>query len=155
MGTGRSKQHLPMIVWNEQFVTGSDTIDQQHRTLIHNFNHLECLLTDTNPTRADCEFLIHMLDFLEGYVETHFRYEEDCMERHRCPVHAKNKQAHGQFMILFREFRSRSHAEGFRPEVIRSLYQTLGEWIQHHFLQVDTRLRPCIAAAADPVPVAD
>ena len=53
-----------MVNWTERFATGSKVIDQQHRMLINNLNHLESMLTDTNPTREEGEFLIHLIDFL-------------------------------------------------------------------------------------------
>lgn len=135
-----------MVIWTEQFATGSDTLDQQHRLLINNLNLLESLLADTNPSREQGEFLIHLVDFLESYANTHFKFEEECMERYRCPAHAQNKQAHAQFMGFLREFKERCRVQGLRPEVLQSLYQRLSSWVEGHILGVDTRLRPCIKA---------
>lgn len=137
-----------MIEWNEQFKTGSDTIDQQHQMLIHNINHLECLLTETNPTRETCGFLIDLIDYLESYTERHFRFEEDCMEKHRCPAHAKNKQAHGEFMAFFKLFKEETRHKGFRPDAVRTLHQTISLWIEEHILIVDIQLKPCLKAQA-------
>ncbi|MGB7768001.1 MAG: bacteriohemerythrin [Verrucomicrobiia bacterium] len=133
-----------MILWTEQFVTGSSTIDQQHRMLINNINHLESMLTETNPSREECEFLVHLVDFLESYAGTHFQFEEHCMEKHRCPAHAQNKQAHEKFLKFIHQFKERYEREGLRLDVLRSLHQFLSSWIEEHILQVDTQLRPCI-----------
>ncbi len=135
-----------MVQWNEQFVTGSSKLDSQHRMLINNINHLEEMLTTTNPTRAECEFVIHLVEFLEDYANMHFDLEEQCMARHRCPAHEKNKQGHEQFRVFFKHFKERYHAEGFRREVLLSLHKAVSEWIEGHILQVDTQLRPCIKA---------
>ena len=97
-------QDLNMVPWNEKFSTGSSELDLQHRTLINNINHLEQMLTTTNLTREECEFLIHLVDFLETYADTHFNFEEQCMERYRCPAHQKNKQAHNQFRGFVQHF---------------------------------------------------
>jgi len=133
-----------MVLWNEQFVTGSSKLDLQHRTLINNINHLEEMLTTTNLTREECEFVIHLVDFLENYADTHFNFEEQCMARYRCPAHVKNKQAHEQFRVFFQHFKERYKAEGFRREILLGLHKTLNLWIEEHILQVDTQLRPCI-----------
>jgi hemerythrin len=133
-----------MVLWTEQFETGSSLIDQQHRMLINNINHLESMLTDTNPSREEGEFLTHLVDFLESYAGAHFQFEEECMERYRCPAHAKNKQAHEEFLKFIHQFKERSEKEGLRPDVLRSLHRSLSSWIQEHILQVDTQLRPCI-----------
>lgn len=133
-----------MVLWNEQFATGLETIDQQHRTLINNINHLESLLTDANLTPVQCEFLIGMIEFLELYARTHFNFEERCMRQYRCPVHEKNKQAHEQFLLFFVEFKARYKTEGMTPDVLRRLHQLLSSWIQEHILQVDIQLKHCV-----------
>jgi hemerythrin len=133
-----------MVQWNERFLTGSSKLDLQHRTLINNINHLEDMLMTTNPTREECEFLIHLVEFLESYADTHFNVEEECMERYRCPAHKRNKEAHEQFRTFFKEFKERYRVEGFRREILLDLYQTLSQWIEGHILAVDTQLRPCI-----------
>jgi len=133
-----------MVFWTDKFLTGSDRIDQQHRVLINNINHLEGMLTDTNPTPEECEFLIHLIDFLESYAQTHFQFEEQCMESYRCPAHAKNKEAHAQFLALFHGFKERCRQEGFRQEILKSLHRALHTWIEEHILAVDIQLRPCL-----------
>jgi hemerythrin len=135
-----------MVIWNAQFETGSSRLDQQHRTLINNLNHLEDMLMTTNPTRAECEFLIHLVEFLENYADTHFNEEEGCMERYRCPAHQKNKEAHEQFRAFFKQFKLRYQAKGFRREILLELHKTLSQWIEEHILRVDTQLRACIKA---------
>ena len=135
-----------MVLWNEQFLVGSDKLDQQHLMLINNINHLEGMLAITNPNREECEFVIHLVNFLESYADTHFEFEEQCMERYRCPVHKQNQQAHEQFRAFFQHFKERYKAEGFRHELILSLHKTISQWIEQHILHVDTQLKPCIKA---------
>lgn len=136
-----------MIEWTEQFRTGSDALDQQHQMLIHNINHLECLLSETNPNREAYDFLIHLINYLESYTEKHFQFEEECMERYRCPIHEKNKQAHKAFMLYFQQFKEDVRRKGIRPEALRALHQTMSRWIEEHILRVDTQIRPCLKAA--------
>ena len=133
-----------MVQWNEQFATGSSQLDQQHLMLINNINHLEGLLTVSNPSRDECEFLLHLVDFLESYANTHFIYEEQCMERYRCPAHKKNQQAHEQFRRYFQDFKERNKVAGFRREIVLELHQAVSRWIEEHILRVDTLLKPCI-----------
>lgn len=133
-----------MLPWNEQFATGSPTIDSQHRMLISNINHLEGMLNNTNLNREECDFLIHLVDFLESYAESHFKFEEQCMERYRCPAHRQNKAAHEQFLTFLQQFKERYRTEGFRLEVLKSLHAALSLWLEDHILKVDTQLRACI-----------
>jgi len=133
-----------MVLWTKRFATGSDTIDQQHRMLINNINHLEAMLTNTNPSRTECDFLIHLVDFLETYADHHFKFEEGCMERHHCPAHTRNKEAHGQFLQFISNYKARVKVEGFRQEALVQLHSTLGKWIEEHILRIDTQLKPCL-----------
>ena len=137
-----------MLLWNKTHATGSSTIDQHHQMLMDNINHLERMLTSTNPTAEECKLLIQLVDFLESYADMHFKFEEECMERFRCPAHQKNKEGHAQFREFFRRFKERHTTEGFRPEVLKDLHAMASAWIQTHILQVDLQLRPCIKAGA-------
>ena len=131
-----------MVIWTENFTTGSSQLDQQHRMLIDHINRLEEMLTITNPTREECEFMIELVDFLEDYAETHFKQEEQCMERFRCPSHQQNKVAHGRFLKFFRDFKEHYKAEGFRREILLNLHSTVSRWIEEHILHLDTQLKP-------------
>jgi hemerythrin len=139
-----------MVIWNEKFETGSSRIDLQHQMLINNINHLEAMLTSTNHTREECEFLVHLAGFLETYAEMHFKFEEQCMDTYRCPAYKQNKEAHQQYRDFFLNFKRRYTAEGFRPEVLKELHEVASAWIENHILRVDTQLKPCLKGAAPP-----
>lgn len=136
-----------MIEWSEQFKTGSDTIDQQHQMLIHAVNRLEGLLAETNPSRENYDFLIGLVSYLESYTQTHFRFEEECMERHRCPAGAANRQAHKTFVGFVQQLKEDTRRKGIRPAALRTLHRTMSQWIEEHILRMDTQLRPCLKAA--------
>ena len=137
-----------MLLWTEQFATGSPEIDEQHRRLIRHLNEFECLLVETNPTTTDVTAIIKFLDFLEDYIGSHFSFEEKCMADHRCPAHKTNCQAHENFRQMFQHFKLRSQKEGFRNAMLVELNQTINAWIQDHILRVDTRLKPCLPPPA-------
>jgi hemerythrin len=130
-----------MLTWSEEFATGSKLVDLQHQRLIENINALEALLSGPPPARAACDQLV---SFLEKYVNTHFKFEEICMESYRCPAHAQNKREHAAFLDVFTQFKQRYLAEGSRPEVLRSLHHAATKWIAHHILTVDIQLKGCM-----------
>ena len=130
-----------MIVWTRQFETGYLPIDLQHRMLIENVNHLEAQLTNSNPTRAECELLMHLVDFLQTYADVHFELEEQCMECKRCTDQARNRQAHESYRLIFRNYQARSKNEGFNPKLIRELHESASLWVQQHILKIDIQLR--------------
>ena len=129
-----------MLTWTDQFATGIPLVDTQHRMLIEKINTLETLLQGPPPSKAVCD---ELLSFLGSYVLTHFRYEEGCMEKARCPAHEKNKQAHAAFLDVFAKFKARYQAEGPKPELLKELQRVASDWIRGHILSVDVQLKAC------------
>jgi len=105
--------------------------------LIFNINHLETHLTSTNPTKAEFEFLVHLVDFLGAYADAHFKLEEQCMECNRCPVHEQNRQAHEAYRSIFRNYKARCEGEGFTVEFLRALHESASVWVREHILVTD------------------
>ena len=132
-----------MLRWKEQFETGHTVVDAQHRMLVTYLNRLERMSQNTNPSPEEVVLFFRFTDFLEGYVITHFKEEEECMHRFRCPAHQQNQAAHGKFLKFFRDFNRRLELEGYRPEIIKELFDACAAWIQEHILRVDTQLKPC------------
>ena len=139
-----------MLLWSEQFETGHSLVDTQHRMLISYINRLEDLAQNTNPSRVEVELFLRFIEFLETYILTHFREEEACMHRFKCPVHVENKQAHRAFLDFFRKFKLRLEAEGYRPEVVQELHDACSAWIQQHILRIDVQLKPCLNQTSAP-----
>jgi len=133
-----------MLQWTEKFETGYPEIDSQHKRLVEYINELESLAYTTNPDRQEAEFIVNLVDFVEAYTATHFKHEEDCMARHRCPAYSENQAAHESFLRFFRGFKQRFEAEGSRPEVLKELHDVCSGWIQTHILKVDVQLKQCI-----------
>ena len=136
-----------MLLWTEQFATGSPEIDEQHRTLIGHLNEFESLLVHSNPTPAQLATIMKFLDFLENYIQYHFSFEEQCMDSHRCPAHQKNCAAHADFKEIFQRFKQRSRKEGFRTAMLVEMSEAINVWIKDHILRVDTELKPCLTRA--------
>lgn len=130
-----------MLQWSEQFATGSALVDTQHRMLIDKINHLETLLKGPPPTKAVVD---QLLDFLGSYVGTHFKFEEQCFERAKCPAHERNKQAHAAFLGVFAKFKDRYSKEGPKPELLKELQVAASDWIKNHILSVDIQLKACL-----------
>jgi hemerythrin len=138
-----------MLQWSEQFETGHPLLDTQHRMLISYINRLEELAQHTAPSHDDVELFLRFVEFLEDYILTHFREEEDCMHRFKCPVHAENQMAHRSFLDFFRKFKLRLEGDGYRPDVMAELYESCSAWIQQHILRIDVQLKPCLNRPAD------
>ena len=133
-----------MIIWTKEFETGFAKLDQQHRLLIENINLLNEMLHTTNPTMEELEFMVNLVDYLDGYATFHFKGEEQCMESYRCPAHAQNQQEHERFRGFIRDYKRLCEIQGFKVELLKNLHDVLSKWIKEHILKIDTQLKPCI-----------
>ncbi len=132
-----------MIVWSDQFETGFEKINQQHRTLIDNINLLEELLYTTNPTLGEVKSMVRLVDYLESYADIHFKGEEACMDSYQCPNHAENRKEHERFRGFIRDYKKLCELQGFKVELLKNLHQVMSKWITEHILRIDTQLKTC------------
>ncbi len=137
-----SKQDSAILAvrWSERLRTGEPTVDKQHQQLIAKVN---ALLDAMAEGKGQAE-LDAILQFLEGYVAEHFSYEEECMEKYRCPVAEKNKQAHRKFEQTFAALKAEYQRRGATLELAQKIYRQIGEWLVNHIGKVDTGLHQCL-----------
>jgi hemerythrin len=132
-----------MLAWSDDFATGLETIDKQHRMLIDHINRLEEILATPQPTPAEIQFAHSLVQFLEAYADRHFRVEEQCMESYRCPAHAENQLMHAQFLEFFDRFKKQFKEDGFQVLAFQELHHAMSSWITGHILRIDTQLKSC------------
>jgi hemerythrin len=131
-----------MIKWDPRYETGVPSIDSQHRSLFRYINQLgELANREDPPEKAEVDALI---DFLEDYVASHFKYEESCMERFRCPSHEENMRAHQLFFEGWQKFRATYTERGPDPEVLKRLFTIAECWIRNHICKIDVNLRDSV-----------
>lgn len=125
------------------YETGVPLVDTQHRVLIEHINKLE-QFTRNPPHRAEID---RLMQFLESYVVSHFKFEEQCMQRFHCPNHEENHRAHGQFLEAFTKLKLEYQQNGPSALFLNKLYSTASSWIHQHILKIDTRLKTVAPAA--------
>ena len=129
-----------MIIWDESMSTGVPQIDIQHKMLFRKFNEFSEAISGTTSIEATVE----ILDFLQFYATWHFGQEENCMNAYKCPIAAKNKQAHAKFIKTFGQFNAQWRTGTMTSELVRKTYVELEKWLLHHVARVDTQLRTCV-----------
>lgn len=135
--------HTPMLTWKSDYETGSPLVDGQHKILFEKINMMEKILAAPVLQKRDVDALV---EFLSSYVVQHFKFEEQCMEHHKCPAAAQNKQAHGQLLDVLAKWKEEYQKQGATKELVSKLHATSSAWIHSHIIKVDTQLKPCIKA---------
>ena len=128
------------IVWNELMSTGVPELDAQHQALIETLNKLADAMTSGKGQQEIKAILL----FAGKYAQTHFRAEEAYFEKYHCPANAENTQAHQHFIARFAELMDAFHRNGADFKFINSVYKELSDWLVHHILGVDVKLRPYV-----------
>ena len=129
-----------MIKWQELYSTGLPEIDSQHKTLFVFVNDFE---ESINESRGK-EYIFSYFHILEAYVQAHFQFEEDCMEKYHCPAAEENKIAHTKFVECVINFKSQLQNKKINEEQAIQLHNFLEKWITNHIIKTDAQLKPCV-----------
>ncbi len=132
------------LIWDDaKYASGFEEIDAQHKELFNRINELltACTTSEGFSGQVAEEQALNMVDFLGKYVIEHFKCEEECMERHRCPLAAVNKVSHTKFLQDFTEIKEKIEREGLTRGIIVQLEGLLVGWITKHIQRVDAELR--------------
>ena len=133
-----------MLIWDDSMSTGVPLLDEQHKMLFQKFNEFSETILEITSREAATE----MLDFLQFYATWHFGREEKCMAEYKCPVAAKNKRAHAEFLSTFGGFYEQWQLGTMSQELVSKTYRELETWLVDHVSHTDTQLRPCVGKGA-------
>ncbi len=124
------------IQWTTDLSTGSNEIDDQHKTIFARINGM----LDACKEGKGKQEMGNVVVFLEDYVMTHFRAEEKCMIQYGYPEYEAHKAQHEDFKRKFADLKKRIEAEGAGVHTVIATNQLVVRWFVHHIREVDTRL---------------
>jgi len=128
------------VEWKDEYRTGDEEIDKQHRIL---FNYLDDLELHMEKG-IDAVYVGRLLADLGLFTRSHFCYEEICMRQNQCAVAAKNKEQHGKLLSLYKQYNERFQKEGVSEDLVLKLHNFLESWLVNHILKIDTHLKSCL-----------
>jgi hemerythrin len=125
---------MALLEWKEEYATGIDDVDDEHKDLIDVINRLhELLLADDAKLTVPAFFA----RLIEG-VSAHFALEERIMGESEYPDLAAHREDHER---LLDEMRELVQAFGQAEEVDSvDLAMRLEPWFSQHFATHDLRL---------------
>lgn len=135
------------IEFDESLVTGNEMIDTQHRELIDRIAKLiVCCEQDGGKLEA-----IKILDFLDEYVEYHFRSEEKLQEEAEYPGIAEHKEKHEEFQKAVGElYEMLEEVEGPTDEFVAAVKKNVLDWLLGHIKGFDCSVASYINMKLDP-----
>lgn len=128
------------LAWSEDYSTGDDEIDQQHKQLFQYLAEMEAKMASGMTE----DYLKKFLNHLGIYTRSHFCYEEICMRQKKCPVAKQNQEQHDKLLDAYTHYLHRFESEGISEDLTQKLHDFLVSWLVNHILKIDTHLKACI-----------
>ena len=126
--------------WSEDYATGVQRVDDQHKRLFKTADDYRAALEEGS---GEGSYGL-LLEFLDRYCRNHFGFEEKCMAEYRCPVAADNEAAHAKFLEIVRDFVQRYAEFGYQHADADELISIIEQWLVDHICRIDTHLRSCV-----------
>lgn len=120
------------IRWSDQYNTGNEEIDGQHKELVTILSYLR----DHGNSCLEKSETEDIFNQLEDFADRHFQLEEDIMQKTNFPYAKSHIRDHRYFSDHIREWRTDGKI-GCRSH---KLSDFLTEWFFEHILQQDRKL---------------
>ncbi len=127
---------MTYIVWTDDFSTGIDVIDGQHKRIIHYINQLADAQNTKDPGSTS-EVLINLID----YTFSHFAFEESLMDEAGYIAADIHKKTHEGFREKITYFQQK-HNDGV--DVTNDLTKLLNIWLINHIADDDSSYAPVV-----------
>lgn len=130
------------IQWLESFSVGDEVIDTDHKRFVGLVNEIK----DTLDAGADRAVVTALLGTFVRHARDHFEREEALLKRLGYPKYAQHKNEHGELndSIFSLYEQMEAGAESFGRDELLALIK---EWIIHHILFVDMKMKSFIEEA--------
>lgn len=136
-------EFFEIFPWNENFDTGIEEIDEQHKNLVHILNRLAAHFANlSKPITLNTIF-----DELTDYADYHFTTEETIWNDRLgddawCTAHVKEHRLFTKQVVSLRK------EEQHKPldDVIRDIVSVLSQWLCFHILDADRRMAKALLA---------
>lgn len=124
------------IAWTEDLAVGFEEIDQQHQEL---FRRIDQLMEACSQGRGK-EAVIDVVKFLETYVVTHFKNEDNLMTQTHYPDRLSHLEQHHQFIRNFQELKQKIETDGVAAYTVILTNRVVVGWLNDHIRKVDKLL---------------
>jgi len=121
------------IEWNASLSIGIEEIDNQHKELFRQINHL---IHACHQGRG-VETVGEVLSFLDSYVRLHFRTEENLMRQYGFPEFQAHCLQHQEFMANLAEVHRRFSEDGPGVHIVVITNRILAGWLNTHIRRSD------------------
>lgn len=127
---------MAYIEWKDEYATGIDVIDNQHKRIVDYINQINKAQADKNRALMT-EVLINLMD----YTMSHFAFEESLMEDAGYSAASIHKRTHDAFRNKIEDCKQRFDAG---DDVCKDLVELLNTWLVNHIAEDDNSYVPYV-----------
>jgi len=127
---------MAYIEWKDDYATGINVIDGQHKRIIHYINQLGDAQNLNEPELIG-EVLLNLID----YTLSHFAFEESLMEDAAYDAANIHIKTHDAFRDKIAAYKKR-HEAG--EDITNELYELLNIWLVNHIKDDDGSYVPVV-----------
>lgn len=126
------------VLWKEEYKTGIDVVDVQHRQLFDKIEHLlEIAKSGSRETnKREC---MEIIDFLVKYTVIHFETEEKLQREKRYVSYEEHVRIHREFTNTVQVYKDMLN-NNFSSKALKSFIGTLLAWLVNHVCVCDRKI---------------
>lgn len=126
---------MALLEWRQDFETGIDDVDHEHRELVELINRLHAELGSDAPDAHISAFLGEVF----ARISAHFALEESIMRKHSYDQYEDHKSDHEKLLDDIRDIMDDFDAGKYRA-YDDALANAVRDWFVNHFKTRDARL---------------
>lgn len=120
-----------VFVWDDEYLTGIEIIDNQHKSFVEILNKVYAILQgERNPSALKAA-----LQGVIDYAGVHFDTEEEIMSRNNYPGYETHKKIHTSFKEIATDLEQKMKAPDFTIDF--ALLDFLEDWLRNHLQTED------------------
>ena len=124
------------LQWDASFEFGIDEIDQQHKTIVEQFN----LFSESVQGGGGLDKLAETAEFLAAYAQSHFATEERYMTKYDYPKIDEQRREHDSFTQDAADLLKQLQAGEASREVAIALTGKMVRWVIQHVRNHDREM---------------
>lgn len=141
IGVFKKDKNEDAYVFSDEYLTGIELVDSEHRQLFALVNDVYRLIHD-DLIFDKYDEIVRILTELRNYTEMHFRDEESYMEKIQYAEIDAQRRAHNAFIerLVNINFSELEEIDDNQQEYLKSILDFLAKWLINHILRMDKKI---------------
>ncbi|MFC3606709.1 bacteriohemerythrin [Stutzerimonas tarimensis] len=132
------------IEWSDEYETGIDIIDEQHKRLFDYFNEIDACIAS-----GEADKVAQVARGLIDYAVSHNAFEETLMEQAAYPMLEAHRKIHATFAERAEGYLDKLNSGSDPMKLAREIRVDIGLWLINHIKREDQHYAPVVKKSLD------